>query len=146
MIDSTFFGANRRKIIDIIADSLIVLTAYSEMQRCNDEAFGFKQEANFWWLTGIDQSDWLLIIDSQSDKQYLVSPVISDRHQLFNGNLLFDDAKAISGVDNVLSYDEAINMLVELAKKYDAVYTLIEPKDTGHLNFSLNPAQQKLHM
>lgn len=144
MIDSNFHIANRRRITEIFPDSLIVLTAYSKMQRSNDEAFSFKQEANFWWLTGIEQHDWRVIIDSKQNKSWLVSPDISSAHKTFDGSLSFDDAVNLSGVDGVLTRDESAQMLAELAKNNDVVYTVQELVDADRFSFVMNPALKKL--
>ena len=69
-----FFASNRDKLIQKVNGGIVVLTAYAGMQRGNDMAFGFEQEANFWWLTGIEAADWWVIIDGMRHKTWLVSP------------------------------------------------------------------------
>ncbi len=144
MIDANFHIANRRRITDLLPDSLIILTAYSQMQRSNDEAFSFKQEANFWWLTGIVDRDWRVIIDGHQNKSWLVSPDVSAVHKTFDGSLSFDDAINLSGVDGVLTQDEAKQMLDELAKTNNTVYMVQEFADADRFSFVMNPAMKKL--
>lgn len=144
MINSKFYTANRLRVLDIVPNSLFVLTANSQMQSSNDSPFRFKQEANFWWLTGINQPDWLLIIDGLSKKTWLVNPNISDVHQLFYGSLQSDKATKISGIDNVISHEEAITLLNDLSKKHTVVHTVGDPANSKYFDFVLNPAQQKL--
>lgn len=137
---SDFFINNRRRLIESLSGGIVVMSAYAQMQRSNDMAFHFEQEANFWWLTGIDYPDWWLIIDGTRGKSWLVAPQISESHEIFDGSLSADRAKEISGVNAVISYDEAQTMLRDLSKKHSVAYALGEQPHAEHLDFVLNPA------
>lgn len=140
-----FFAINRRQLITKLDGGVVAVTAYSEMQRGNDASFGFEQEANFWWLTGIDAPDWWLIIDGVHNKSWLAAPIVSQSRQIFDGSLSPERAKEISGVDAVISHDEALSMLRELAKKHSTIYALGDQPYADHFDFILNPAPKKLH-
>ena len=122
---------------------LVVLAANSRMQSSNDTFFPFEQEANFWYLTGIEEPDWLLILDG-TRRSWLVAPEIEDIHATFDGSLSADEARAISGVDHVVTADEGLTLLRELARKHSVVNTLGEHPQKAHFNFVENPAQRKL--
>lgn len=121
------------------------MTAFSGMQRDNDSAYPFVQESNFWWLTGVNKPDWWLIIDGCRNKDWLVSPSVSDVDQIFNGSLSYEAAKSISGIDNVINKDEAMAMINDLSKKHSVVYTVGDPRHIEYFDFTLNPAPRKLH-
>jgi len=140
-----FFINNRAQLIATLKGGLVVVTAYSGMQRSNDTAFAFEQEANFWWLSGIEVADWWLIIDGVRGKAWLVAPVISKVHEQFDGSLSPEDALKISGVDGVISESEAEALLRNLAKKHSVVHTLGKQPYAEYLNFTLNSAPKKLH-
>jgi Xaa-Pro aminopeptidase len=144
MIQSDFFLKNRQRLAATLDGGVIVLSAYAKMQRGNDAAFHFEQEANFWWLTGIEFADWQLIIDGARDKSWLVQPHVSEAHEIFDGSLGAEAAKKISGIDNVISYDEAQTLLRDLAKRHTVVYTLGDQKHAEHFDFVINPAQKIL--
>lgn len=112
------------------------------MQRSNDAAFQLEQEANFWYLTGIEAADWWVIIDD--DKSWLVAPDVDQAHQIFDGSLSWVEAKRISGVDEVLSRENADELLQTLARKHKAVYTLGTDPRAKHYDFVLNPAQKEM--
>lgn len=97
------FISNRQRLIEKNQGGVVVLSAYASMQRGNDAAFFFEQEANFWWLTGIDAPDWWVIIDGQRAKSWLVVPAVSAAHQIFDGSLTAEAAKRISGIYTILS-------------------------------------------
>jgi Xaa-Pro aminopeptidase len=142
-----FFQNNRNSLIAAINNGVVVLSAYYQMQRGNDAAFSFEQEANFWYLTGIDSSDWWLIIDGQAKKSWLVEPEIDSVNRIFNGELSPEDAMRTSGIDTVISRSQADTLLRELAKTQDTVHTLDSypsAKDAKHYGFIVNPAQKQM--
>ena len=135
-----FFTGNRQRLIDTCQEGVVVVTAYTQLQRGNDAAFGFEQEANFWWLTGVSAPDWQAIIDCASGKSWLVVPEIDDVHQLFGGGLSRSEALAMSGVDAVLTRDEAASVLRELAAHSRLAWTIGADPHADHYDFRLNPA------
>lgn len=135
-----FFVGNRQKIQERLNGGLSVVSAYASLQRQNDMAFQFEQEANFWYLTGIEQPDWIVIIDGSTHEEWLVRPEVDDVHEVFDGSLSMERASEISGIKKVLTHDEGMDLLRKLAKKHSIVYTVDNPPHAEHFNFSLNPA------
>lgn len=135
---------NRERLQSALPGRLIVLSAYQQLQRGNDTAFAFEQEANFWWLTGIDEPDWWLIIDGGRGKTWLVSAEVSATHQIFDGSLSWEDALERSGVDAVISRDRADTLLRELAQKHSLVYTLGDDPYAKYYDFVQNPAPKAM--
>ena len=84
---TNFFASNRDQLTTKLKGGIVVLTAHTGMQRSNDTAFRFEQEANFWWLTGIDAADWWVIIDGVRHKSWLVAPTISKTQEIFEGSV-----------------------------------------------------------
>jgi len=115
------------------------------MQRGNDAAFSFEQEANFWWLSGVDAPDWWLIIDGTRHKSWLVMPDVSDTSQIFDGSLSPEAAKERSGIDAIISHDEAVKILRDLANRHSVVHTLGDQQYAEYLGFTLNPAPKKMY-
>lgn len=143
---SSFFTHNRDRLIESLRGGLIVVTAYEQMQRGNDAAFAYEQEANFWWLTGIEASDWWVIIDGVRNKQWLVSPFVSQSHEIFDGSLSAEAATEISGIQTVISSDEASKLLRDLAKQHSVVHTIGDNPSAEYFDFAVNPAQKKLRL
>lgn len=136
---------NRQRFMAELKGGVAVLSAYTGMQRGNDMAFPLEQEANFWWLTGIEAADWWVIIDAKRAKTWLVAPTVSETHQIFDGSLSEKEALRISGADGVVARDDAKSMLRDLAKKHSMVHALGEQPHAEHFDFVLNPAVKKLH-
>lgn len=143
-MDKEFFTGNRVALVDELGGGLIVLTAFMKLQRAADSAAAFTQEANFQWLTGIEAPDWRLIIDGDQHKSWLVAPTVDASHQVFDGSLSFENAKRISGVDQVLDRKEGQELLRCLAGRHSSVHTLGAPPYAKYVDFSLNPAPQRL--
>lgn len=141
---SAFFTNNRQKLRQVLGSSPIILTAYAQLQRGNDAAFKFEQEANFWWLSGIEAPDWQLIIDGSRHKSWLVAPDIDEVHRVFDGSLSPEEALRTSGVDAVLTRAEAEEKIAELARQHAVVFTLGDDPYAEHYDFSRNPAPDAL--
>lgn len=119
---------------------VVVLTAYASLQQQNDTAHQFQQEANFWYLTGIEHPNWLVIIDGSTGEEWLIKPKIDGVHEVFDGSLSAEEAFGISGIKKVLTHDEGTMLLRKLAKKHSVVYTVDNPPHSDYFNFWLNPA------
>lgn len=141
---SSFFKSNRERLIEQLHGGSIALSAYTKMQRTNDAAYFFEQESNFWWLTGIDAPDWWVVIDGARARTWLVMPDVSDTHAVFDGSLSAEDAKQISGADEVLARDEGMKLIRMLAKKHSVMHTLGDQPYAEYLDFTLNPAPKKM--
>lgn len=143
-MEHSFFRDNRQRLIGKLNGGVIVLTAYTQLQRQSDMAYAFTQEANFWWLTGIEAPDWWLIIDGSRGKSWLAAPSVSRSHAIFDGSLSWEAAKDISGVDTVISHDEADSLLRELSRKHSLVYTLGDDPYAKYYDFTLNPGPKEM--
>ena len=140
-MDANFFENNRAKLLESTKGAPIIITANAKMQRMPDDAWKFEQEANFWYLTGIEEADWLAIITPE--KTTLIAPEISRAAQIFNGSLDMVEAGKTSGADEIITRDELTSALKNLAKKSDKVFTIFPQNQIDH-DFFLNPAQSLL--
>ena len=141
-MNARFFNDNRQRLINLLEGTPVMLTAYGALQRSNDASFAFEQEANFWYLTGIEVADWQLIINNK--KSVLVAPEVDEIHAVFDGSLSWHDAKAMSGVDEVISYKEGKALVAELALRHSTVATLGKDPRAVHYDFAVNPAPANL--
>lgn len=145
-MDATFFTGNRHALLDQLKKgALVVMTGYGEMQRTHDSAQRFEQEANFWYLTGIEQADWWLILDGTHGTEWLVAPDMDEVQQVFDGAADTERAKVTSGIKTILKRDEAMRRLRDLTKHHSIVYTTEQPAYLrDHAHFQLNHAQAEL--
>lgn len=139
---ASFFVQNRRALSQVLGAGLVIVTAYHDMQRGNDMAHPFEQEANFWYLTGIDASRWIVIYDGQRDHTWLMRPTLGEVERIFDGSLDDKTALAQSGADEVIGEEEFEPLLRQLTRHHSTVHT-ISPKKDEH-SFVANPAQRVL--
>jgi len=97
-----FYSDNRRRLRELYADTSapIVLTANGQLQRNGDNAFRFRQDSNFWYLTGVDHPDVALVMDG--DDEYLIVPERDVIRETFDGSIDPEALKRSSGVAEVL--------------------------------------------
>lgn len=143
-LDNSFFAGNRERTYDALKGSLLVVPAYTGMQRSNDTSFYFEQEANFWYLTGIDYPDWWLFMDGKRRKAWLVAPHVNDVHQVFDGSLSAEDATKISGITEIMDRQAADMWLRQAARAHQLVYTVGVPFGAEYFDFTLNPVAHEM--
>lgn len=139
-MNSTFFSNNRQKFSQLLNGGVAVLATYTQTQSQGDMSSKFLPETNFWYLTGIESSDWKLVINSSTGEEWLIAPEAKGVSEVFDGVLSFDRASEISGIKQVIAHKEGENLLQKLAKEHAAVFTVDSPPYADHFNFALNPA------
>jgi len=140
---SEFFTGNRRKLRTLLEDQTvpIILTANGLLQQSTDSTYPFKQDGNFWYLTGVNVPDVILVIDK--DREYLILPEQSDYQQHFNGALDENKLTKISGIAHVLSQEKGNTLLHDILGKAKKVATLTpSPKYIAEMGFYTNPSRK----
>lgn len=140
IMEPEFYANNRRALVDALKGGLVIVAANARIQQRSDMAYPFVQESNFLYLSGIDEPDWLIVIDGSRGHSWLVAPDVSDVHRTFDGGLSNDEAKQISAADEVITRDEYLELLRRLSKSHRLVYTLSQPSSVEYYNFELNPS------
>ena len=142
MLPASIYQERRKKLSSILGDSPIVIAGFDALQQTNDASAPFVQESNFFWLTGITEPGWQLVI--ASGKNILVSAAKTEIQRIFDGGLSADEAILVSGVDLVIGKDELVSLLQDTAKKSESVYTIFKHPSSKYFDFSLNPAPQRV--
>jgi len=143
MLKANIYTQRRENFSSIINGEPAVLTAFSAMQQTNDSAGPFVQESSFFWLTGITEPNWQLVIHAENS--WLVSPSKSDIHRIFDGGMSAEEATRISGVSEVIFEDEYKKLLNELGNDNPVVHSILRHPHSSDFDFVLNPALQRLH-
>lgn len=96
-----FFAANRRALQTACSGAeLIIVAANGLLQRGADSAFPFAQDANFWYLTGIDEPDLTLVL--AKTESFLIVPGRSVSREAFDGAVSNDELTARSGIAEIV--------------------------------------------
>ena len=123
---------------------LVVMTGYKSQQWSADIAIPFKQEASFWYLTGVREPDWWVVIEGVKAKTWLIGPEHNDHVALFDGQTSESTLKTQSGAYEILGREKGRDLLRQLARQHQLVYTVLPPTYYKHLGMELNPAQHEL--
>ncbi len=144
VLDKDFFISNRAKLKELfLGTAPIVITANGLIQKNGGETLPFVQDSNFWYLTGIDKPDLILVMDKQ--KEYLILPEYSQSHDFFDGKLLNHELTDISGISECYNESEGWKQLRSKIKKSKHVATLAPPKSfIKSLGMYTNPARKSL--
>ena len=123
---SEFFAANRERLRQLFSGTApIVVSAAGLLQRGGDSSYPFVQDANFWYLTGIDEPDILLVLDK--DKEYLIVPLRETRRAVFDGMVNRQDLSNRSGIKTVIDEKEGWKQLGNRLKRAKHVATIAAP-------------------
>jgi len=146
MLPSTFFVNNRRALQKRLpGDSLVVICANGLMQRSGDTTFPFRQESNFYYLTGLAEVSEVVLV-MEGSEEFLILPKRSEAENIFGGVIDCDEVAKISGATTVLNYKEGWDRYKKLQKSRNKVYTLgVPPAKVTHTDtFYTNPARRFL--
>ena len=119
----SFFKKNRQALRASYGGSApIVLAAHGQLQRTADSTYPFRQDSNFWYVTGLNEPDLILLM--HEDKEYLVLPSRSASRDTFDGSLNADEIQKTSGIDNIVDEDEGWERIKQAVGSSKAVATL----------------------
>lgn len=111
-MDKLFFTKNRRNLMDKIEDnSLVVMFAGNAPLKSADENYNFTPNRNFYYLTGIDRENMLLLMSKRNNKVEETlfieksDPILA---KWVGEKMSGEEAKGISGIEST-EYVEAFN-------------------------------------
>lgn len=141
---ASFFVGNRERLRQLFTGTApIVITANAKLQQAATEAYAFHQDRNFWYLTGIDDPEVILVMDK--GKEYLILPERNHTQEVFDG--VYDPSSMLeqSGVAEAFSYKEGWKQLATRLKRVRSVATLAAaPKYIDIFGLYANPARAEL--
>lgn len=139
-----FFQGNRRRLRELfVGTAPIVLTANGLLQKSTDSSFPFKQDSSFWYLTGIQEPNVVVVIDK--NKEYLIVPELSDARIAFDGDIDVNELIKRSGITDVIREKEGRKRLGSRIKRAGSVAVLSPgPAYVESLGMYTNPARKRL--
>jgi Xaa-Pro aminopeptidase len=139
-----FFVNNRARLRELFTeDAPIVLTSNGLLQRNGDNTFPFRQDSSFWYLTGIEEPDIVLVMDK--GKEYLVVPSRDLGRAAFDGSINDDDLRRRSGIATILNETDGWEQLVSQFKRAKRLATLAAaPRYIKQYGLYTNPARARL--
>ena len=131
-MNNTFYINNRKKYLESVNEqSVTILFSGNTFQRSGDQDYPFSVNRNFYYLTGINQDNVILILVKSINgiKEYLLIEENDEMMAKWVGmKLTKEEAKEISGIDNILylnSFDSLVFSLFNSSRKsFEAINTL----------------------
>jgi Xaa-Pro aminopeptidase len=143
VLEQTFFKGNRAKLFESLDVSLIVVSANGLLQKSADESYPFRQDSNFWYLTGINEPDLLLVITAS--EEFIIVPDFSIKRSLVLEPLDKAQITKTSGIKQILSETEGWAKLKSKLTKENRVATLLpSPVRLKYHGIYANPARRIL--
>lgn len=104
-MNKEFFINNRKKYLDLVVNnSVTILFSGGLIPKTADQDYPFEVNKNFYYLTGINQENviFVLVKGANGTKEYLFIEENNDLKSKWIGRkLTIDEAKALSGIDNI---------------------------------------------
>lgn len=143
-LKSTFFIANRQALRTKMPDKLpIVIAGNGLLQRTADTTLPFAQDSNFWYLTGLDMPDAVVVIDA--NQEFLIVPERSVARQAFDGSTDTAVIAERSGIKVVMNETDGWALIAAATAK-DNRAGFLKPLTAyeKHHGFYANPARRKV--
>lgn len=146
MLSQDFFKNNRIRLQKLAGNGLIVITANGLMQRSGDTVYPFRQDSNFYYLTGLNEPDLLLVLDGKNGDEFHILPEKTDAEEVFGGSIDSRIIAEISGVRKAMSYREGWAHLKQLQRSRKKIHTILAPptKVTHTDSFFTNGNRRRL--
>jgi Xaa-Pro aminopeptidase len=129
-LKTNFFVNNRNRLKALHPNSLIVIAGNTPMQRSGDSCYPFRQDSNFWYLTGIDEPNLLLIIDTKYDRELIVYKKKPKELLVFEGDYNFKEYESVSGVHEFATPQDIVKLFSE-ENGFDKIYLNLAKKRWG---------------
>ncbi len=127
-LSKEFFAGRRKKLLEQLpANSVAFVVAADQLPRNGDQFFPYRQNSDLFYLTGINQENTILVLcpDHPNEKyrEVLFIRRSSPEIEKWEGHKLTkDEAKEISGIEQVKWFDEFENNLSEFMFYADNVF------------------------
>lgn len=134
-----FFTNNRKKLKENIS-GITVVPGNGQLQRSGDTAYAFRQDSNFWYLTSIQEPDFVLVIAGL--EEFIILPKRTAIQEVFDGSFDLDELKQTSGIKRFFGNKEGWQRLEELAVSQKVYMPTIEEQNLSN-DIYINYAKTK---
>lgn len=127
-IPSALFSKNRSKLFELmIPGSVVLVGSNDQMPRNGDQYFPFRQHSNFYYLTGINQEESVVVLTRDDNEKALQEVIFirkaTPKSTLWSGpGYTLQEAASQSGIKQVKWLDELDEFLGILIPKASIVY------------------------
>lgn len=135
------FQKRRTQLFDSLDCDVIALTGNRLIQQSADLPYPFSQDRYFYYLSGVDEPDWRLVITA--DQHWLIEPPHDELRQLFDGATDRDLIIKTAGAQ-ILPHREGTLRLREVLKEAKKIGTLAaKPRYMKRAHMFASPARKQ---
>lgn len=141
---SEFFITNRTELRKRLQNTdPIVVAANGLVQRAGDTVYPFRQDSNFWYLTGLSElADAVLVMTEEKD--YLILPERDAVMDFFDGAFDKQAIMRTSGIAEIYDHHDGWEQLVMLIKKHKRINAAPYQRFDARHGLYLNPSKPRL--
>ncbi len=127
-INNSLFKTNRKNFIELLPkNSVAIFHSNDQFPRNGDQFFPYRQQSDFFYLTGIDQEKTILIIapdcPNKKLKEALFLMLTNERIATYDGHKYTkEEARKVSGIENTYWIDDFELSLREVLANADHVF------------------------
>jgi len=143
-LNETYYQVRRKKLLDSIEEGVVVLSSSNLQTRSNDTEYPYRQNSDFYYLTGFEEANALLVLvkTKETERSILFVEPHSDEFALWNGARLgVEGALKRFLVDEVHSVLEYPNHIKEILRDHIALYFDFYD-DSDHLKLAQKSAKE----
>ena len=124
-MDKEVFIRNRQKLTKNIEDnSIIILFAGSAPTKVGDEKYQFTPNRNFYYFTGIDEEDHILLIKKRKGKveeTIFIKDIDEEKERWVGRSLRNNEAAELSGIEDIKYLSDFNNQLNSSLNKFTEI-------------------------
>lgn len=126
--NTSLFKRNRDKVCRLLnPKSVAIVHSNDEMHRTGDQNFPFRQNSDLFYLTGVNQEKTILVLAPgfpvEKMREILFIRKSSKNLEIWEGKRLSpDEAKQVSGIENVRWLEDYDSVVAELLSFADTIY------------------------
>ena len=127
-ISNNLFVKNRKKLSKKLkGKGIAIVNSNDQMPKNGDQVFKFRQNSDFFYLTGIEQEKSILVVNpnaqKNTDKEVLFIIKANKELEIWEGHKLTkEEATTISGIINIKHISEFNSFLKELLLENDNIF------------------------
>ncbi len=143
-MNETHYQARRQKLLASIEEGVAILSSSPLKIRSNDTEYPYRQNSDFYYLTGFEEANALLVLvkTKEIERSILFVEPYSDEFALWNGARLgVEGAMKRFEVDEVHSILEYPNHIKEILREHIALYFDFHD-DSNHLKLAQQSAKE----
>jgi Xaa-Pro aminopeptidase len=127
-LPTEFYTKKRAELLKMIKPkSLVIVNSNDEMPRNGDQTFPYRQNSDFFYLTGLDQEKCILTLCPEhpvESMREILFTVKTNEHMVtwYGFKYTFEEAKQLSGIATIKWLDEFEITLKDLMSRVNTVY------------------------